>query len=204
MPDLKDTLFPIAGNVAGNVVSGALQNRWNRKAWERANKYNHPKEQIKRLQEAGISPSMFYSGGNLHQASVQSSSNIDPSLGVGEGISQSQKMRAQTVQEKLSSLELQGLEIRNQGMRLDNQEKQKDIQYYDADRNFRMSTTAAKLNLDGKRLQIQKNWNRTQEEIQREANSIKQFSTRTDYENNSGHIPEAFEAPVYCRVVQVS
>ena len=175
------TGLSVGGNIAGNLLSAGLQNRWNRKAWERANKYNHPKQQIKRLKEAGISPSMFYSGGNLTAATVQQTPKVDSSLGVGEGLDKSQKLRAQSVSEKLSTLELEGLQIRNEGMRLDNREKRKDLNYYEADRQFRMSTTAEKLNLQGRQLQIQRDWNRVQEQIQREANSIKEYSSRVDH-----------------------
>lgn len=61
----------------GSIIGGALgvgesllSNHLQKKAWERQNAYNHPKEQLKRLKEAGINPNLMYAGGNSGATSI--------------------------------------------------------------------------------------------------------------------------------------
>ena len=48
-------------------ITTAITNRQNRKYalqdWDRQNAYNHPKQQMQRLQEAGLNPNLVYGGG---------------------------------------------------------------------------------------------------------------------------------------------
>lgn len=57
-----------AAQVAVNVGSGLFSqwagNRYARKAQDRMNKYNSPKEQMKRFREAGLNPNLVYDQGN--------------------------------------------------------------------------------------------------------------------------------------------
>lgn len=46
----------LARDVTSGMIGGLI-NRWN---WNTQNKYNHPKEQMKRLQEAGLNPNLIY------------------------------------------------------------------------------------------------------------------------------------------------
>jgi hypothetical protein len=64
--------FPIAAalGAASTIlppVMTAITNRQNRKYalqdWNRQNAYNHPKQQMQRLQEAGLNPNLVYGGG---------------------------------------------------------------------------------------------------------------------------------------------
>lgn len=53
-------------------LSGGINAGRARKAWERQNAYNHPKQQMQRLKEAGLNPALVYgssSGGVAGQAS---------------------------------------------------------------------------------------------------------------------------------------
>lgn len=50
--------------------------RRNIRFWEMQNAYNHPKEQMKRLQEAGLNPNLIY--GTPSSSSVGNASNIAP------------------------------------------------------------------------------------------------------------------------------
>lgn len=76
--------FPIGGAVTAgaNAVSGIIgaitakrqqkrANQFNIDMWKRQNLYNSPKEQMKRLQEAGLNPNLIYGsgGGNTGAAS---------------------------------------------------------------------------------------------------------------------------------------
>lgn len=81
-------------SIGAGVVSSILQpiataitNRQNRKYaledWNRQNAYNHPKQQMQRLQEAGLNPNLVYGGGATTTAQPVRSTemqvpNIDP------------------------------------------------------------------------------------------------------------------------------
>lgn len=57
---------PVTGALIGagaNVVSNWMNNRSNKKMWERQTRYNHPSQQMKRLQEAGLNPALIYGSG---------------------------------------------------------------------------------------------------------------------------------------------
>lgn len=47
------------GNILSNIA-GFFLNRWQ---WKKANEYNHPKEHLNRLKEAGLNPNMMYASG---------------------------------------------------------------------------------------------------------------------------------------------
>lgn len=57
----------LAGNVFGALTGFAQQkaaNKFNVDMWNRQNLYNSPKEQMKRLQQAGLNPNLVYGGGS--------------------------------------------------------------------------------------------------------------------------------------------
>lgn len=72
--------------VIGSIGSAMLQQHYARKNWDRANAYNHPKEQIKRLREAGLPLASMFGGSGGSTTSAQETPNIDPSLGTARGI----------------------------------------------------------------------------------------------------------------------
>lgn len=89
-------------NVAGSLTGGLLNNYIDRKSQERANVYNSPREQIKRLKQAGLSPSLMYGqSGNVSTAPIKS--QISPSLGIAEGTTAYQSSKLQRSQEELMS-----------------------------------------------------------------------------------------------------
>lgn len=74
-----------AAAVVGNVAGGLLQGYQNRKAAQKANKYNYtawqlqneyntPKEQRERLEEAGYNPNLWYTQGNTGNAGTLATS----------------------------------------------------------------------------------------------------------------------------------
>lgn len=85
---MSEWIAPAVG-AAGSIVSDALSNRANRELsreirawsldqWHRQNSYNHPSQQMARLQEAGLNPHLIYgdsvsgSSGNAEKVSVPS------------------------------------------------------------------------------------------------------------------------------------
>jgi hypothetical protein len=69
----------VAGNVASTLITNEYnkeqqqrQNRWNLHLWDLQNQYNSPVEQMKRLQEAGLSPDMMYGGNSQNMGNASS------------------------------------------------------------------------------------------------------------------------------------
>jgi len=73
----------IGAAIAGAVSIGTMiyQNRLNKKRTAEANRYNSPKEQLKRLREAGIAPTQFFSGSGISNQGVAPA----PAAGLGRG-----------------------------------------------------------------------------------------------------------------------
>ncbi|OBQ38075.1 MAG: hypothetical protein AN484_24550 [Aphanizomenon flos-aquae WA102] len=111
--------FPIAAalGAASTIlppVMTAITNRQNRKYaledWNRQNAYNHPKQQMQRLQEAGLNPNLVYGGGATTTAQPVKSPdmqvpNIDlqkvpETLGAYQGY-KNQQLEAQKVQKAM-------------------------------------------------------------------------------------------------------
>lgn len=118
------TVLPIGGAFG----SAALQQSYALKNWERQNAYNHPKEQIKRLKEAGLPlASMFSGSGGSSTSQSIDTPNVDPNLGTAEGLQRGMQLAFQRKQ----------MELLTQNIR---------SATYDADmkenlRNFELSTT---------------------------------------------------------------
>lgn len=55
-----------------NLELAQMQNQWNIEQWDRENAYNLPQNQMARLQAAGLSPDLMYSGGPGNLQSAQS------------------------------------------------------------------------------------------------------------------------------------
>lgn len=69
-------LGPLLGagvSALGSIFSSGSSNRANRKLWREQTRYNHPVEQMKRLQEAGLNPALIY-GSGAQTATGQASS----------------------------------------------------------------------------------------------------------------------------------
>lgn len=85
MPLPAAALLGAAATVVGSGINAFSQNRTNKKSrkfqeemWNKTNAYNHPKQQMQRLQEAGLNPNMVYgqsSSGATGQASMASNPN---------------------------------------------------------------------------------------------------------------------------------
>lgn len=93
--------------VLGNVVSNrknnqtqielaGQQNQWNIEQWNRMNAYNSPVNQVQRLRDAGLNPSLAYGGGLVDAGSASSPAagvelpNTRPASfdGLGDGLTQ--------------------------------------------------------------------------------------------------------------------
>lgn len=64
---MLETVIPVLGSIAGDVISniGAAGREreardWNKQMWDLQNAYNHPTQQMARLQEAGLNPRLIY------------------------------------------------------------------------------------------------------------------------------------------------
>jgi len=141
MGPLAAAAIPIAGNLLSLGVQNILGNRDRNKA----NKYNDPRSQIARLRNAGVSPSQFYSGGGLVNASVQKPTpNISPDFGAAKGVEAYQKRTQINMQEKIAQLQMQDMETAIAGKQIDNQIKSKELNRYDADRDFNIQISKNK------------------------------------------------------------
>lgn len=93
--------------IVGSFASAALQQKYALKNWERQNAYNHPKEQIKRLKEAGLPLAAMFSGsGGSSTSQSIDNPNVDSNLGTAEGIQkglmfQMQKKQMELLQDQI-------------------------------------------------------------------------------------------------------
>lgn len=130
---LFETVAPILGALGSTLLSSGSA----RARADRANKYNSPVEQIKRLREAGISPSMFYAGGRATApAVVEDAPNVDPDLGVSAGLAAGQNVRQVNVREKLAQNEMRMQEVQIQGAELKNRLLGQQVDRFNADREL--------------------------------------------------------------------
>lgn len=102
LPGLVAAGLPIAGAIG----SAALQRGWALKDWHRMNAYNHPKEQVRRLREAGLPLASMFSGSGGSTSSAPQSSHVDPSLGSAQGLekyftNQMQRKQIQMIDEQI-------------------------------------------------------------------------------------------------------
>lgn len=84
------SVFSGPANLASNLIGGYVDNYYNRKAaknqynyqmamWEANNAYNTPKEQMERLEEAGLNKNLIYgSGSATHTATMASAPRVEP------------------------------------------------------------------------------------------------------------------------------
>lgn len=104
---MPEPFSTVLGNIAAPLTaaaslgSAALQRRWALKDWQRVNAYNHPSAQVARLREAGLPLASMFSGSGGSTSSDVRSSNVDPSLGVAQGISAYMMNRMQRKQMQL-------------------------------------------------------------------------------------------------------
>lgn len=110
-------------------------NAWNLDMWNRTNDYNAPSEQIKRMREAGLNP-LFYGLDGSSASSVQSAqalgydrasvSSFDNPLTAGvAGASQALSLKKDI---ELKNAQLDKLQQDTEGVRLDNEFKDKTMQ----------------------------------------------------------------------------
>lgn len=88
MPD-PSTLATIATSAIpsiGSIGAAALQRNWALKDWNRVNAYNHPKEQVSRLRQAGLPLASMFSGSGGSTSSAPNTPSIDPTLGTAKGL----------------------------------------------------------------------------------------------------------------------
>lgn len=85
----------------GSLGAAAIQRRWAIKDWERVNNYNLPKNQVKRLRDAGLPLASMFSGSGGSTSSDVRGTEIDPSLGTARGIEHYAMLRMQRKQLRL-------------------------------------------------------------------------------------------------------
>lgn len=64
---LKGMAGPIAGAAIGGIQS-IVQRNWQKKMWEKMNRYNSPQYQMSRYRAAGLNPNLIYQSGNAGNA----------------------------------------------------------------------------------------------------------------------------------------
>lgn len=78
--------------VGASLGAAAIQRNWALKDWHRQNEYNLPINQVKRNRDAGLPLAAMFSQGGSTSTDVRSS-EVDPTLGVAQGIQQYQQNR---------------------------------------------------------------------------------------------------------------
>lgn len=95
-------IAPAASGLFG-IITGAMQNQWNRKMVREQNEYNSPAQQMARYRAAGLNPNLIYGQGNSGNQSAPVSQVVpDVAEAVGKGLSLS------TQKKQLSMLQDQG------------------------------------------------------------------------------------------------
>jgi len=81
----------IAGNLLGVGLQSILNRRaerrqWNRNVamWKMQNEYNAPKQQMQRLQEAGLNPNLMYGKGTVGNSQTLPQYNAIPTQGMSD------------------------------------------------------------------------------------------------------------------------
>ena len=109
--------------VAGAFGSAALQQHYAQKNWKQQNAYNHPKQQIARLKEAGLPLATMFGGQGGSTSSPIPTPNVDPSLGTAQGVNNFQQTMMQRKQ-----LDLMDQELRTKTAAADIAEAERDFQ----------------------------------------------------------------------------
>jgi hypothetical protein len=123
--------------IFGSLMSTLISRKMSRDDARRANEYNHPANIAKRLKEAGMSPSMYFSKGAGGQPSaVPDAPNIDPTLGAAATLQGMQRSKQLTTADKLAELQMDDLKTRTEGQRLNNQLTQEKLNRYNDDRDL--------------------------------------------------------------------
>lgn len=73
--------FLAAATAAAPVLGAALQSIFNRRNSDRANTYNHPVNQMKRLKQAGLNPNLMYQLGNVGSFTPVQTTNWQDAVG---------------------------------------------------------------------------------------------------------------------------
>lgn len=163
----------LIGGLLGNFGSAFTQHVFSRNAQKYGNRFNHPKNQIKRLKEAGLSPSMMYARGQTIPADVgRETPNIEGDLGVSRAIEGSQRIKGMSMREKMLSYQLDLLRHEAQGQKLENEKKEKEIKRYDSDRDLWNFLKTRDSHLKYRAQDFQEQIGRRRASIQEEANLI--------------------------------
>lgn len=106
-----EILAGLAGAVLPSIGAQAAaqqQRRWALQDLEAQNFYNSPAEQLRRLKEAGLPAAAFFSGGVSSQSDQPRTTNVDPTLGIAEGVQNFFQNRIQKAQIKAIEADARG------------------------------------------------------------------------------------------------
>lgn len=98
--DLLPGLIGAAIPGIGAQAAAKQQRRWALEDLQAQNLYNSPKEQLRRLREAGLPAAAFFSGGVSSQSDQPRATDIDPTLGLAKGMDNFFLNRIQSMQLK--------------------------------------------------------------------------------------------------------
>lgn len=82
---LTNTALPLISQASG-ILGGILQRKFERKQYDKMLEYNHPKQQMQRYREAGLSPYLIYGSANAGNASSPQPAPYVPTDSVSKGI----------------------------------------------------------------------------------------------------------------------
>lgn len=113
----KGLLKGMAGPIAGAAIGGfqsIVQRNWQKKMWEKMNRYNSPQYQMSRYRAAGLNPNLIYQSGNAGNA-TQVQPYQKPNTDITKSILESQQVKQSKAQ--IGLLENQsGTELEKQNL----------------------------------------------------------------------------------------
>lgn len=188
MPGPLAAIATAATPVIGGIGSAFLQRNWALKDWHRTNAYNHPKEQIKRLQEAGLPSAALFSGGVGSQSDQPQATNVDPTLGTAKGIENYMQTKMQ--QKQMELLDEQILKTRYEANLAGTNANKADLEYkwlsQNTDSNILNPALVRNNMFDN--LDMQKKMNELKNTFQEYENRIKAVVTDVEESLNKGGV----------------
>lgn len=113
MSDSGDAAISAASGINNAMIEVSGSKRQNKRAidfWNMQNEYNHPRQQMQRLQESGLNPNMVY-GGGVSGASGRADSLPTPDKpdlsGISKGLTNFLQQKAQRAQVDLLQQQVQ-------------------------------------------------------------------------------------------------
>jgi hypothetical protein len=165
--------IPAAISGAAGLIGSLLGNKQRSKEYEKQkrdsiefwnlqNEYNHPKNQVKRIKEAGLSPALLYGqsaggvsgqAGNIDTPDLQSTAYRNPFESIPSSIADYADIRIKQAQSDLLSAQVEKLDIdtaheraKTIGQRLNNRRTAQEVEEYLYETNVQQRAKVRKYN----------------------------------------------------------